>query len=125
MEVPMAAPLFSNRITTRLQAGFSLITASIVLAVSALVFVSMLPGDNGESNKKVIDNASKLERVEEAMRAFMAKNGRRPCPADGQYAFNTANFGVEAATPGTCTGGTPAAPLGPDVGTGHIVGGVI
>jgi len=121
----MSAPVLSSHITRRPRAGFSLITASIILTVAALVYVSMLPGDNGQSNQRVIDNAKKLERVEEAMRAFMAKNGRRPCPADGSYAFNTANFGVEAANPGTCTGNTPAAPLGPDVGTGYIVGGTI
>src|SRR6266498_2422475 len=125
MGVPMAASLFSNRITHRLQAGFSLIMTSVVLTVAALVFVSMLPGENGQSNQKILDNAGKLERVEEAMRGFMAKNGRLPCPADGQYSFNTANFGKEAATPGTCTGGTPSAPLGPDAGTGYVVGGVI
>src|SRR5690242_8346084 len=55
----------------------------------------------------------------------MAFNGRRPCPADGQYAINNANFGVEAATPGTCTGSTPAAPFGPDAGTSYVVGGTI
>src|SRR5262249_26113892 len=67
----------------------------------------------------------KLERIEEAMRSFMAANGRRPCPADGQYTINTPNFGKEAANPGSCTGGVPAAPLGPDAGTGFVVGGTI
>src|SRR6185312_11049208 len=64
-------------------------------------------------------------RVEQALTGFMASNGRLPCPADGSYAVNTANFGVEAANPGSCTGGAPAAPLGPDAGTGYVVGGVI
>jgi hypothetical protein len=114
-----------SRIKCHLRAGFSLVTASVILTVAALVFVSILPGDTGSNNKKNLVNTNKLERVEEAMRSFMAVNGRLPCPADGQYAFNTANFGIEAATPGTCTGGTPAAPLGPDTGTGFIVGGVI
>jgi hypothetical protein len=106
--------------------GFSLIAISILLTVAALVFASLLPGQQGaESIQKTLNNGKKLERIEEAMRSFMATNGRRPCPADGQYAENTANFGKEAATPGTCTGGTPAAPLGPDAGTGLVVGGVI
>ena len=51
--------------------------------------------------------------VEHATTAFMILNGCRPCPADGQYGVNSANFGIEAAMPGTCTGGTPAAPLTP------------
>ncbi|HEX4000988.1 MAG TPA: FG-GAP-like repeat-containing protein [Pirellulales bacterium] len=109
--------------------GFSLITISILLTVAALIFTSVLPGkDNADNNGKILNNAKKLERVEEAMRSFMAANGRRPCPADGQYAENTQYFGVEAGTPGICTGNTsptPNAPLGPDAGTGYVVGGVI
>ena len=107
-------------------AGFSLIAVSILITVAALIFVSVLPGQEaGDLNQKTINNIAKLEKVEEAMRSFMAFQGRRPCPADGQYAVNTANFGREASIAGTCTGGTPAAPLGPDAATGYVVGGVI
>jgi hypothetical protein len=106
--------------------GFSLIMVSILLTVAALIFVSVLPGQEaGDANQKTLNSITKLERIEEATRSFMAFHGRRPCPADGQYVENTANFGLEAATPGTCTGGTPSAPLGPDIGTGYIVGGTI
>ena len=108
------------------RAGFSLIMMSILITVAAIIMVSMLPGqDAGDYAQKTANNVLKLDKVEEAMRSFMAVNGRRPCPADGQYAINTANFGKEAAIAGTCTGSTPAAPLGPDAGTNHIVGGVI
>jgi len=118
--------------------GFSLIVVSVLLTVAALVFASLLPGmEAGDANQKTLNNDKKLERVEEAMRSFMATNGRRPCPADGQYAEGSKYFGVEAANPGyinsttnpgiagNCVGGTPAAPLGPDAGTGYVVGGVI
>ena len=106
--------------------GFSLILVSILLTVAAPIFVSFLPGQEaGDVNRKAMNSTQKLERVEEAMRSFMAANGRRPCPADGQYPENTATFGIEAANPGTCIAGTPAAPMGPDSGTGHVVGGVI
>jgi hypothetical protein len=115
----------AHRSTPR-QAGFSLIFVSILLTVAALVFVSVLPGQEaGDVNQKTANNTKKLERVEEAMRSFMAAKSRRPCPADGQYAENTANFGKEAAQPGNCTGGTPAAPMGPDAGTGYVVAGTI
>jgi type II secretory pathway pseudopilin PulG len=108
------------------QAGFTLIQVSVLLVVAGLIFVSILPGQNsGNNNTKYLNNVKKLEKIEEATRAFMTLNGRRPCPADGQYRVNTANFGKEAATPGTCTGGTPAAPMGPDTGTSNIVGGVV
>jgi len=106
--------------------GFSLIFISVLLTVAALIFVSLIPGQEaGDINQKNINNTAKLERVEEAMRSFMAANGRRPCPADGQYPENTANFGVEAVNPGSCNGGTPGAPLGPDTVTGLVVGGTI
>ncbi len=118
--------------TNQRQGGFSLITMSIILTVAALIFASFLPGrEAGDTNAKTIANEQKLEKVEEAMRSFMAFNGRRPCPADGQYAEGTANFGLEAANPGVCEVSTPAAPLGPDTssvtcnGSGCIVGGVI
>ncbi len=110
-------------------AGFSLITISVLLTVASLVFVSVLPGqESGDVNQKILSNDKRLARVEEAMRSFMATNGRRPCPADGQYAENTTYFGIEAGKPGICTGNTapiPNAPLGPDAGTGYVVGGVI
>jgi hypothetical protein len=79
----------------------------------------MLPGGKaGDPNYKAVSTVKKMQEIEQATKAFMKLNGRRPCPASGQYAVNSANFGIEAATPGTCTGGTPAAPLGPDAGTG-------
>jgi len=124
------------------QAGFSLIMVSILLTVAALVFVSVLPGEqSGDYNQKTTNNLKKLEKVEESMRSFMALNGRRPCPADGQYAPGSQNFGVEADSGGltsgvSCVNGAAAsglpigsggiiAPLGRDAGTGHVVGGVI
>jgi DNA-binding beta-propeller fold protein YncE len=115
------------RPTSRIS-GFSLIAAAIGLTVAALVMVSLLPGKEvGGFNRKAATSISRLGVVEQAMIGFMAKNGRLPCPADGQYDVNaaTGNFGVEAASPGTCKGGTPAAPLGPDAGTTFVVGGVI
>ncbi len=107
-------------------AGFSLIFVAILLTVAALVFVSVLPGQEaGDTNQKTLNNAKKLERVEEAMRAFMAANGRRPCPADGQYDQNTQYFGIEADNPGSCVGGGGAngiiAPLGPDTSTSNCI----
>jgi hypothetical protein len=85
--------------------------------------VSVLRGQEaGDVNQKQIVSVQRLEKVEEAVRGFMAANGRRPCPADGSYASNTANFGVEAATPGTCT--VTSGMMGPDT-TGNLVAGVI
>ena len=108
------------------RAGFNLITMSIFLTVASIIMVSYLPGQEaGDINNKSMTTVQKLGKVETALTGFMVLNGRLPCPADGQYGVDTANFGIEGATPGTCTGGTPAAPFGPDVGTGYVVGGVI
>ncbi len=108
------------------QAGFSLVWASVLLTVGAIIMASVIPGQGaGDFNAKSIATMLKLQRIEEATRAFMTLNSRRPCPADGQYAVGNIYFGVEAASAGTCTGSTPAAPFGPDAGTGNVVGGVV
>ena len=89
-------------------AGFSLIAVSILITVAALIFVSVLPGQEaGDVNIKIINNTKKLEKVEEAMRSFMAFQGRRPCPADGQYAEGTANFGARRAIPAPAPAARP------------------
>ena len=106
------------------RSGFNLITLSVVLLAASMIFVSFLPAARNDLSRYQ-STSQKLERVKRAMTGFMAKNGRRPCPAAGSNALNTANFGVEAANPGSCTGGTPAAPLGPDAGTGEVVAGTI
>jgi hypothetical protein len=106
------------------RSGVSLIFVSVLLTVAAVIFVAFLPGrDAGDRNRKNLDTVKKLEKVEEAMRGFMAFNGRRPCPADGSSALGTASFGKETDTQGDglCTG----APMGPDAGSGHIVAGTI
>jgi DNA-binding beta-propeller fold protein YncE len=114
-----------HRLTNR-KAGFTLIAVVIFLTVAMIIMVSILPGkQSGSKTLRGGATVSKLEKVEQAMTGFMALNGRLPCPADGQYGVSTGNFGIEAATQGTCTGGTPSAPLGPDAGTGYVVGGVI
>jgi hypothetical protein len=106
--------------------GFSLLATSLVLTGAALLMVSMIPGgDAGSYNAKTMASIKKLNAVETAIVAFMAKNGRLPCPADGGYDAGVHNFGIEAANPGACTGGTPAAPMGPDAGTGFVVEGDI
>jgi sugar lactone lactonase YvrE len=105
------------------RAGFSFITMAVTLTILALVFVSVLPGrDAGDANKKVITGIKRLDRVEEAMRGFMAANGRRPCPADGSAAVGSAGFGQESITGGVCN--ITAGMLGPDT-TGNLVEGVI
>jgi hypothetical protein len=113
-------------VTVGRERDFSLVWVSLPLTAGAIIMVSILPGrEAGSDAQKGARSVSKMDEVEDAMRAFMLFNGRRPCPADGQYDVNNANFGREAANPGSCTGGTLSAPLGPDSTTGNIVAGVI
>jgi hypothetical protein len=112
--------------------GFSLLQTSIILMMAGLVLSSLLPGQGaGDTNQKILETIARLNKVEDGMQRFMALQGRRPCPADGQYDVNHANFGVEAGATvansplGSCVGGTPAASMGPDAGTGLVVAGMI
>ncbi len=127
--MPISQPALNRR-------GFTLLQVSVILTVAAVILASTLPGQTaGDYNQKTMDNIRKLDKIEERMVTFMAKNGRRPCPADGQYFTNSNNFGLEAGTGSVagvkkpnianCQGGVPAAPMGPDAGTGNIVAGTI
>jgi cholinesterase len=51
----------------------------------------------------------KMKMIEDALLAFRTANDRIPCPADLTTALRGANLGIEGATPGTCTGGSPSA----------------
>ncbi len=122
---PSAFPVGSADRSPIKQAGFTLVMMSILLTVAALIFVAVLPGQEaGDTNQKNTNSTKKLERVEEAMRAFMTLNGRRPCPADGNQAEGAASFGVESISSGVCNTSTSGM-LGPDAGTTYIVGGTI
>ncbi len=94
--------------------GFSLITISIVLLVSMMIMASMLPGgDAGDINKKTLADIAKLDKVENAMRSFMFLNGRRPCPASGEYAVTESNYGFRV-------DGVPEDYSGSAIATGDI-----
>ena len=77
---------------------------SVLLTVAAVIMVSFLPGQEaGSYSHKAITTVERLAKIEAATQGFMAAYGRRPCPADGQYDVDNANFGVAAATPGSST----------------------
>jgi hypothetical protein len=46
----------------------------------------------------------KQDAIRTALTNFISRNSRLPCPADPALAPGAANYGQEAATPGTCTG---------------------
>jgi hypothetical protein len=116
-------PYPSHQLPQRLHrsTGFSLITMAVVLTVAAIVFVSMLPNKANDQNQKIAASVSRLDRVEEAMRGFMAANGRRPCPAASQAQSN-ASWGKESISGGVCN--IIVGMMGPDI-TGNLVAGLI
>lgn len=90
--------------------GFSLIQMAMLVAVASIILVSILPGaEKATEAGKQATTRQRMEAIEKATQAFMAQNLRRPCPASGTYATTNQYFGIEAANPGFCTGGTPAA----------------
>ena len=61
-------------------AGFSLIQISLMLTVMSILVVSVLPGgENGNDLGKDSITAKRMARIEEAMKAYMAKNLHRRC----------------------------------------------
>ncbi len=61
-----------------------------------------------ETTRRVQTN-NKLDVIQNALMAFHATNNRLPCPTDATLLSTNANYGLEAANPGNCTGGAPAA----------------
>lgn len=106
-------------------AAFSLVEFAILLVIfGAIAAASTMLG--GKWVEKEEHKSSKLntKTVEESLDAYRKLNGRLPCPADPTLAPDDANFGVEAANAGTCTGGAPAAGTAAG-GAGNTVVGVV
>lgn len=85
--------------------GFSLIEIAVVvfiagllLAAAAAAFNAYLVGTRERATR------TKLEAIKTSLTSFLVRNNRLPCPAIITIPTGGANNGVEAATPGTCTG---------------------
>lgn len=99
--------------TIRKQPGFTLLEMSIVLIIISVVMAGGAVIFAASLQKRQYDETTgKLQFLQQRLLEFRRSYNRIPCPARLQtYAIDNASgyFGVEAATPGTCTGGTPAA----------------
>lgn len=97
------------RLTSRLT-GFTLLELSLVVAIVAVVTaVGISVGGSMISSAKQTATNNKLDVIETAMMAYRMANDRLPCPAELDLPFSNVNYGKEAALPGGCVGGTPAA----------------
>lgn len=84
--------------------GFSLIWVSVAIAVIGIMMAATLPGGPGTSDtERNALTRARMQKIEEATRAFMAANQRRPCPADATLAQSNQNFGAETSNAGTCS----------------------
>lgn len=89
--------------------GFSLIEMSIILLVfGGLAAASTMLGSKWVEGTEVQSAKMNIQTIEKAIAAYARINQRLPCPAPDSVASTDANFGKEAATPGTCTGATSA-----------------
>lgn len=92
------------------QFAFTLIELSVVLAIIGFVAMAgIVMLVSAVDRRQQGETAAKLDRIEQALLDYRRAFGRIPCPADITLALGSANFGVEGATAGTCTGGAPAA----------------
>jgi type II secretory pathway pseudopilin PulG len=90
--------------------GLSMLELSIVLALIAVISAMGMAAVPAmlESARRTATN-NKLDALEDTLMAYRVANNRLPCPADASLPATDANYGFEAANPGRCTGGSPAA----------------
>jgi prepilin-type N-terminal cleavage/methylation domain-containing protein len=90
--------------------GFTLIELSVVIAIiGVLLYGSMSILVVGIQASQVNATVATMDKIEKALLDFRVAFGRIPCPSDLTLTSASANYGVEAANTGTCTGGSPAA----------------
>jgi len=80
-------------------AGFSLIEIAIVMAIIAVMVGTVISYTLMNTGAlKTSATRHKMEEISKALAAFVAINGRLPCPADGSLALNDPLFGAEYCT---------------------------
>ena len=93
-----------------LRAGFTLLELSIVLALIAVIIGGGLVILNASTQAAQLNGTvAKMDAIDKAIFNFALANNRIPCPSDLLQVPGATYYGVEAAIPGTCTGGPPAA----------------
>ena len=99
----VAAPVAKSRRAA--QGGFTLFELAMVLLILGLLTTMLLGASRGLINAaRHRDVQSKLAVIDSAMLAFVAANGRLPCPADGSLASGAVNAGVEVRATSTAGG---------------------
>ena len=101
--------------------GFTLIEIAVVLFIGALLISGVVQYVTAQiTSARLAATRGKQDAIKSALVNFIARNNRLPCPAVATIANGAANNGVEAATPGTCTGTTISGVAPLDVATGTL-----
>lgn len=105
------------------KAGFTLLELGVVIIILSLLASGALAIATQKTRlAKQEEMLQKLNAIENALQSYRKSYNRLPCPANIALAESNNNFGFEAANPGSCIGGTPAATF--DDG-GNSVGGML
>ena len=90
--------------------GFTLLELSIALVIIAIITgISAYMGTAVIATARLSATQQRMKAIDQALMKYRVANDRLPCPADLTIPQGGANFGIEGATPGACTGGTPSA----------------
>ena len=90
--------------------GFTLLELSVVLVLIALVLAGGLVTLTANVQTSQFNTTvAKMDVIEKALLDYSTSFSRLPCPSNLTLTASDANYGIEAANQGTCTGGTPAA----------------
>jgi len=102
--------------------GFTLLEMSVVLVIVSVVMGSIaIMGNRWTEAERYRQTRSTMEAIDRALLVYYRAYRRLPCPGNLTYAFSNANYGLESAVPGTCSGGTPVV----NTVSGNMVAGAV
>lgn len=92
------------------QYGFTLIEIAVVLLItSLLMFATVVLVTAGAQQTQYNSTVATMDAIDKMLLYYSVAQKRIPCPSRLELPPSDPNYGVEAANPGSCAGGTPAA----------------